>query len=228
MTRSRLLTKTQVIKMKTKNAFAFRDFDKQKILQRRFFKDFHFDADKSDTEILQDLSLADNDSLPTIERKHQVLKSVFDRLSRLDVLVCNHTNRIKRCQQNLSKEINSIRDDDAKKKLEQRYSFGQSIALEYIFGVSSGVEDLMKPLEKIWRELENKLQELYRENFAERLKRARLKAKLSRKELGDTINLSPNGYGQYESARREPSLTSLIRLSRTLKVSADWLIGVTP
>ena len=214
--------------MKTKNAFAFRDFDKQKILQRRFFKDFHFDADKSDTEILQDLSLADNDSLPTIERKHQVLKSVFDRLSRLDVLVCNHTNRIKRCQQHLSKEINSIRDDDAKKKLEQRYSFGQSIALEYIFGVSSGVEDLMKPLEKIWRELENKLQEIYRENFAERLKRARLKAKLSRKELGDTINLSPNGYGQYESARREPSLTSLIRLSRTLKVSADWLIGVTP
>ncbi len=63
-------------------------------------------------------------------------------------------------------------------------------------------------------------------DFAERLKQARLKANLSRKELGDTINLSPNGYGQYESARREPSLLTLKKIAIALNCSVDWLLGL--
>jgi len=39
--------------MKTKNAFAFRDFDSSRILQRPFFKDFYFAPDKSDEELLE-------------------------------------------------------------------------------------------------------------------------------------------------------------------------------
>lgn len=211
---------------KTKDAFAFRDFDEKRILQRPFFKKFNFDADKSDEEILQDLSLADDDSLATLERKHKVLNEIFNQLSRLRNLAINHSN--KRLEKYRKAIQNKIETSPNSESLQRRYKREQSLATNYILAIPIHIADLMELVEKIWHELENKLQESYRENFAERLKQARLKANLSRKELGDTINLSPNGYGQYESARREPSLTSLIRLSRTLNVSADWLIGTTP
>ena len=53
---------------KTKNAFAFRDFDSARILQRPFFKSFYFDTDKLDTEILQSLSTTE-DSVDSSEKK---------------------------------------------------------------------------------------------------------------------------------------------------------------
>lgn len=211
---------------KTKDAFAFRDFDEKRILQRPFFKKFNFDADKSDEEILQDLSLAEDDSLSTIESKHETLNEIFNRLSQLRILAINHSNnRLEKYRKAIQKKIDAAPISES---LKEKYNREQRLATSYILTIPSYITDKMELAEKIWRELETRLQEIYRENFAERLKQARLKANLSRKELGDTINLSPNGYGQYESARREPSLTSLIRLSRILNVSADWLIGITP
>ncbi len=211
---------------KTKDAFAFRDFDGKRILQRPFFKKFNFDADKSDEEILQDLSLAEDDSLSTIESKHETLNEIFNRLSQLRILAINHSNnRLEKYRKAIQKKIDAAPISES---LKEKYNREQRLATSYILTIPIYITDKMELAEKIWRELETRLQEIYRENFAERLKQARLKANLSRKELGDKINLSPNGYGQYESARREPSLTSLIRLSRILNVSADWLIGITP
>lgn len=212
---------------KTKDAFALRDFDGERILQRPFFKGFHFDADKSDAEILQDLSLGYDDSLSTLERKHKVLNEIFNNLSRLDVLVCKHSKRLKIYRQKLKKKIKSVGDDVKKMSLEKRDEFGQRLGFEYVLVIDSDIENLMQLVENKWHELENRLQETYRKNFAERLKQARIKANLSRKQLGDAINISPNGFGLYETGKREPTLTSLIRLARTLNVSADWLIGAT-
>lgn len=65
-----------------------------------------------------------------------------------------------------------------------------------------------------------------RRRFGERLKAAREAAGLSRKELGDAVNLLPNSYGLYETGKRDASTATLIRLARFLKVSADWLIGL--
>lgn len=64
--------------------------------------------------------------------------------------------------------------------------------------------------------------------FAERLKQARIKKKLSRQQLAESIGVSRNGYGSYETGRREPNLFSLIRLSKILGVTTDWLVGITP
>ncbi len=212
--------------MKTKDAFAFRDFDEKRILQRQFFKDFNFDADKSDAEILQDLSLANDDSLATLERKHKVLNETFNQLSRLRALAINHSNRrLEKYRKAIQKKIAAAAV--ISESLQRKYNREQSLATEYILVIPLAIADLMETVEKIWRELENKLQETYRKNFAERLKQARIKANLSRKQLGDAINISPNGFGLYETGKREPTLTSLIRLARTLNVSADWLIGAT-
>ena len=214
--------------MKTKDAFAFRDFDATRILQRPFFKKFREDypvfKGLSDDEILQDLSLSDNDSLATLERKHKVLNDIFNRLSQLRILVTNHANkRLEKYRKAIQKKIAA---DPVSESLQRKLRREQDLVLSYILHIPIDVADSTEKVEKDWRELENKLQEIYRKNFAERLKQARLKANLSRKELGDAINVSPNGYGLYETGKRDVSTTALIRIARLLNVSADWLIGL--
>ena len=63
--------------MKTKNAFAFRDFDSTRILQRPFFRDFNFDTEKSDAQILESLSMIPEDSVDSWERNLYVIKATY-------------------------------------------------------------------------------------------------------------------------------------------------------
>ena len=67
--------------MKTKNAFAFRNFDSSRILQRPFFKDFYFETDKSDEKILQSLSKATEDSVDSWEKNLYIIKATYERLT---------------------------------------------------------------------------------------------------------------------------------------------------
>ena len=87
-------------------------------------------------------------------------------------------------------------------------------------------------IERLEQEIAERKAKLYqltrpRSVFAERLKAAREKAGLTRKELGDAINISPAGYAYYERGQRDPSLKSLVALANTLGVSLDWLCGRT-
>ena len=54
---------------KTKDAFAMRDFDGKRILQRPYFRQFGF-ADESDEKILSSLTATDSDGLAELERKN--------------------------------------------------------------------------------------------------------------------------------------------------------------
>lgn len=69
--------------MKTKNAFAFRDFDSARILQRPFFKNFYFEPNKSDTEILDSLSESTEDSIDSLEKKSYIIQATHERLTKL-------------------------------------------------------------------------------------------------------------------------------------------------
>lgn len=55
---------------KTKNAFAFHDFDSARILQRPFFRNFYFEPDKSDEEILQSLSKTTEAPVDSLEKNY--------------------------------------------------------------------------------------------------------------------------------------------------------------
>ena len=81
--------------MKTKNAFAFRDFDSIRILQRLFFKDFHFDKDKSDAQILESLSIVTEDLVDAWERNLYIIKATHERLCKFRRLINRHNeNRL--------------------------------------------------------------------------------------------------------------------------------------
>ena len=76
--------------MKTKNAFAFRDFDSAHILQRPLFRDFHFDTDKSDAQILESLSIVTEDTVDAWERNLYVIKATHERLFMFRRLINRH------------------------------------------------------------------------------------------------------------------------------------------
>lgn len=81
--------------MKTRNAFAFRDFDSSRILQRPFFKNFYFKPDKSDAEILDSLNNATTDSVDSLEKNLYAIKAIHDRLREFRHLIDRHNeNRL--------------------------------------------------------------------------------------------------------------------------------------
>ena len=207
--------------MKTHDAFAFRDFDGKRILQRPYFRQFGF-ADESDEKILSSLTATDSDDVTTLERKNQWLNDIHKRLVSLHALIMRHANG------RLTYYRRAVQKKFAPDSLSCQSKIGreQSLMTDYVLGFSMAVMDLMPPVETLWLDSEQRLQAAYRRRFGERLKAAREAAGLSRKELGDAINISPNGFGLYETGKRDVNTAALIRLTRKLKVSADWLIGL--
>ena len=198
---------------KTRNAFAFRDFDAEKILQRPFFKGFHFDAEKSDAQILQSLKVADSDSIDAMEEKLHVIKATHDRLGKYQRLINRHYQT--RCDRYNKRKAAALGVKVGDLKRPAR-------TLEYFTEELSCLE-LIEKFGKLYYETEKQIQAQYRVEFAARLKRARKAAGLTQKELGDMIQTSPNGYSQYETCKREPSISTLFRLIKIF--SAEQLLG---
>lgn len=59
-----------------------------------------------------------------------------------------------------------------------------------------------------------------------KLKQIRLSRKLSQKDVGDILNISPQAYGHYERGLRTPSIETFIKLAEFYSVPVDYLLGV--
>ena len=57
-----------------------------------------------------------------------------------------------------------------------------------------------------------------------RIAALRREAGLSQAELASRLQVSPSALGMYEQGRREPSADTLVRLSRELGVTTDYLL----
>lgn len=64
------------------------------------------------------------------------------------------------------------------------------------------------------------------DKFAERLKKIRMKRKLTQAELARMAGMQPSAIAHFEADRRKPGYDSLIALANGLMVSIDTLIGV--
>lgn len=67
-----------------------------------------------------------------------------------------------------------------------------------------------------------------RDKFSMRLKQARREAGLTQIQLAAELGMKQSGYSSYENSGSEPSLATLTKISRVLKRSTDWLLGLTP
>lgn len=189
--------------MKRQNAFALRGYKGEKILQRPFFKSLKLPA-AMDAEILSALKIADSDSVDDMEAKLHTIKATHNRIEEYRRLIERHTRRC----------------DKYNKKVGEKKR--TAVITDYFTATLDCIE-LAEKFAKLYFETERKIQERYRREFSARLRQARIAAGLTQRQLGELIQISPNGYSQYESGRREPSLPTL---SRLLKVfSAEQLFG---
>lgn len=65
----------------------------------------------------------------------------------------------------------------------------------------------------------------YLKIFSQRLKSLRIEKNLTQQELAEMIDTVKSTISQYESCKREPVLSILLRLSKALDVDISYLIG---
>ena len=202
--------------MKTKNAFAFRDFDSSHILQRTFFKNFYFELDKSDVEILESLSKATEDSVDSWEKNLYAIKAIHDRLGEFRHLIDRHNEkRLDKYNKKKSKSEN-IKITELQRP---------APVMEY-FSASLSVLELMNKFEKLYYDIEKKIQMRYRKDFANRLKRARQALGLTQKQLGALIRVSPQVFSLYELGKRDIPVHTIIRLAKALNMNGNQILGL--
>ncbi|GBG11930.1 transcriptional regulator [Paenibacillus sp. MY03] len=63
--------------------------------------------------------------------------------------------------------------------------------------------------------------------FGQRLKQLRKKRKLTMQEVADYVGVAKSTYAGYESGYRQPTIESIQTISRKLRTSADYLLGLT-
>jgi len=68
---------------------------------------------------------------------------------------------------------------------------------------------------------------MYREAFPSKLKKARLDANLTQKQVTEKTGIKQENISRYENGKLEPNLETLGILAQLYNVSADWLLGVT-
>jgi Predicted transcription factor, homolog of eukaryotic MBF1 len=67
---------------------------------------------------------------------------------------------------------------------------------------------------------------MYRENFPERIKKARDDAGFSQEYVCAECKIPQSTLSKYESGKLEPDLEKLAKLADFLNVSTDWLLGL--
>lgn len=201
---------------KTKNAFALRDFDSTRILQRPFFKSFYFDTDKLDTEILQSLNTTE-DSVDSSEKKLYMIQAILERLGAFRHLIDKHNETRLNKYNKKKSESKGITITELQRP---------APVMEY-FSASLSVLELTNKFKKLYYDIEKKLQSRYRTEFANRLKGIRKNIGLTQKQLGALIRVSPDVYSVYERGeRRDLPIHMIIRLAKALNMSSDQLLGL--
>ena len=114
---------------KTKNAFAFRDFDAEKILQRKFFQTLNLPKGM-DEEILQKMGMADFDSFEGTQAKLEAMGALLRRTAEYQKHIKRHGDRLTRYARAVEHTITT--DDKADiAAFKLRYSRAGKLSVKY-------------------------------------------------------------------------------------------------
>lgn len=231
--------------MKTRNAFALKDFDSDRILQRPFFKKFRegyfvFEG-LTDKEILEQLALQNSLALPDLQIRLDALDDLLNWTTKYQKHIKRHGERLTKYANFVANklvtdenaDIVSLRAEHKRTNdLLAKYcgfmslSYGE-VKITDVTSKAGYVEKLRKRIDEQYKTVDEEIKNFYRKIFADRLRFARQSQKLSQKAFAKKLGFSQNGYSPYESGQRDPSIPMLIRLSKMLGRSTDWLLGQT-
>lgn len=199
--------------MKTKEAFALRGFDEKRILQRPYFHEFNLPI-ATDENILRTFNVLNAATAEAMEQKFEDMRKLNSAVQNYRRLIIKHRKRLRK--------IFSYYDEKGDKAKSERTA---GLLLKYNwFEEASELFNLKFGHLFINGEKEIDMQR--RRDFSDRLRQARKESGMTQMQLAAKIGMTQGGYTQYENAGREPSLSTLAKLSRILKRPTDWLLGL--
>ena len=196
--------------MKTRDAFALKDFDEKKIFQRAPFKVFNL-TDSNDEAVLAEISnFADLDAA-TMEARLTELKTIHERLLVYRQRIKAHRARLKRLF--VEYKSGSAQAERAAHRLRNYNWFEEATEL------------LALKFGKIFFDAEKAIDARRKKEFGTRLKQERQKAGLTQAELAKKLGSAPSTVANIEQGRVDAPTSTLIRLCKALNCSADKLLG---
>lgn len=202
---------------KTKDAFALRDFDAMKILQRRYFRKLKMPWG-TDEEILQTLSVTDvtDETVEEKEKNLSTLRAIKNSLIAYIKLIDKHLLRYEK----IGRDILIKNNADINTK---------SLFLPREFEYSEIQRNVTKLLNRaliLFNENKFNIKQYYQKKFLSRLKQYRQAAGLTQKELAELIDVSAMAMSYYARGERDIPTYQLIRIAKVLNVTTDKLLGL--
>ena len=235
---------------KTKNAFALRDFDQERIWEQFKGNFFGVSDDAFDYGIesrfegffcpYDDTPITDEEVIDVYcaeavnaqkEYNYYRVKWVADILGIISKNLSGYLDKIYRHYQRLekfSKKWNeticgneTFSADDIRIKTRRIQTLLKSYS-----DVQKAIKNLQRSIKRHIVDITDAYEKADRNIFAIRLRQARTEAGLTQTQLANKIGMTQGGYTNYENSKTEPSIATLKKIARTLKVSVDWLFGL--
>lgn len=201
--------------MKNKNAFALRDFDEQKFLQRQLKA-----CGLSDRALIKpDGNVDDFDDLLRTRRAYlKFCDNLFQWRQRLN----RHGDRLGRYQAALGRLIATADDDVLKPKSTRAGALSDQYA-----AIAKTIIDAEKKATVMRDHVAIAQRSYCLKIFARRLKETRKSLRMPQAEFGKVFGLSQRSISNYELGQREPSLAMLKILARISNRPVGWFLEGT-
>ncbi|MBQ3444485.1 MAG: helix-turn-helix transcriptional regulator [Selenomonadaceae bacterium] len=227
---------------KTKDAYALRNFDETKILQRLWFKDFNLPVGDDENVLLYFYNIVEKpiedvifngspEMITHMEENYpknanenlEIVAQLGDRTVFYEALLERHMIRLNGIKKYYVEKFMATENKIWKTKalrateLIKRYHEILNSITALREKISIKVKMLKELFEKDFRQLV----------FGSRLRQARKAAGLTQRELAERVGFKTyNSIAQYERGLNDPSLPTLFRIATELNCSADWLLNL--
>lgn len=205
-----------------------KNFDAERILSREYFRTLKLPQGK-DSEILN--------SLPF--HKFQDMERTLDRLQEISDSVASYEECLQEKFNNVQSELNEktaeyfdlqTTDEEHKDTAKQDFLKRKILQLKaqkkLIEDFQTAARNLTADITSRIESIDSKIENHCRKIFSERLTKIRLATGKTQTEIAAFLGLSQTAYASYEIGRREPKFSTLSKICRMFKVSADWLLGI--
>lgn len=205
---------------KTKNAFALRDFDETRILQRKFFSGLRLPPNMTDAEILKSFDFS---TAETAEKSGEKLALIQYNLNCYHMRIKKHLDKLSTLEYDCSIKFT----EGWGEKFKTMYHEAFSLMMFYQEYMLRGIYALIIESSNILDKCKNFIQQHYKKTFADRLKQARKEKSYTQEQLAEKLGVARITLTQYERAVNEPNFSMLVKIAKILDVSLDWLAGLS-
>lgn len=208
---------------KTKDAFALRDFDAEKILQQKFFlKQLGFMYEDSDANIIDLYNVGSFAHLgtPIMEERRADLRRLKIAVENYQSRLATHVDKISKLESHYTERFMNTGTATFKEKYDRATTLKKCYKL-----AAALIGKIINQISELEKENEKAIQRNYRKDFANSLKEIRLARKMTQRELAARLEIAVPTLSQYENEVIEPTIKNLVRLANILKTTTDALLG---